>query len=63
MYPKSGMFCFVVGFFLTAFAVGGIEQSLTDAVLLECSAIALVGLMIMAAGVMMLKEVDNRYYR
>jgi hypothetical protein len=57
MYPKSGMFCFVAGFFVTAFAVGGIEQSLTDDVLIQCSLVAIVGLLIMGAGTMMIKEV------
>jgi len=60
MYERSGIFCSAVGFLLTAGGVGGIEQSITDDALVSGVLISAVGLMIMACGVLMLKEVDSR---
>ena len=59
MYERSGIFCFAVGFFLTAFGVGGIEQSITDDALLSGALVSTLGLMIMYCGVLMLKDVDS----
>jgi hypothetical protein len=59
MYERSGMFCFTVGLVLTAFGVGGVEQSLDSEGLLAGAMVSSLGLMIMACGVMMLKEVDS----
>lgn len=59
MYERSGTFCIAVGFFLTAFGVGGIEQSLTDQALLSGVLVSAVGLLIMWAGTLMLKDIDR----
>ena len=59
MYQRSGMFCFAVGLLVTAFGVGGIEQSLDDQGLLLGALVSSVGLSIMWAGTLMLKEVDS----
>ena len=56
MYEKSGMFCFVTGLVLTAFGVGGIEQSLDNDGLLAGALFSTLGLMIMYCGVMMINE-------
>ena len=59
MYPKSGMFCFITGLLVAAFGVGGIEQSMDNWGLADGVLVAAVGLLIMWAGTMMLREVDN----
>ena len=49
-----------LGFLLTAFGVGGIEQSITDAELLSACIVSIAGLAIMYAGIAALKVSD--YY-
>jgi len=53
---KTGMFCFASGFLVTAFGVGGVEQSVTDGVMIQCFLVSLVGCLIMWAGVNMMNE-------
>ena len=58
-YEKSRMFCFVVGLMLTAFGVGGVEQSMDDMGLLSGVLVSLVGLGIMGCGVLMLRQSEE----
>jgi hypothetical protein len=60
---KSGTFLLVVGFFITAFGVGGVEQSVTDLVMIQCFAVAMVGCMVMGCGISMLKQSEMPYYK
>lgn len=52
----KGTIRFVVGFFLVFGAVGGIEQSMTDAGLYGGIALAVAGLVVMASGAKALKS-------
>ena len=49
-----------LGFILTAFGVGGIEQSINDTDLLSACLVSIVGLSIMYAGIAALKV--SEYY-
>ena len=53
---KQGMFVFLVGLILTAFAVGGVENSVTDTELVGAVLVALVGLGSMFCGTLMIKR-------
>jgi hypothetical protein len=55
---KQGMFVFVVGLILTMFAVGGVENSITNAELLQSLAVAVTGLGCMFCGTVMIKRAD-----
>ena len=56
---KSGMFCVVAGIIITAFGVGGVEQSLDDVVMIEAALFSALGLMIMGCGVLMLQNAER----
>ena len=53
---KQGMFVFIVGMLVTAFAVGGVENSITDTELLQACLVALTGLGCMGCGTLMIKR-------
>ncbi len=55
---KQGMFVFVVGLILTMFAVGGVENSITDSELLQSLAVAVTGLGCMYCGTLMIKRAN-----
>ena len=55
---KQGMFVFVVGLILTIFAVGGVENSITNTELLQSLAVAVTGLGCMFCGTVMIKRAD-----
>jgi uncharacterized membrane protein len=55
---KQGMFVFVVGLILTMFAVGGVENSITDSELLTSVLVAVTGLGCMFCGTVMIKRAD-----
>ncbi len=55
---KQGMFVFVVGMILTMFAVGGVENSITNTELLQSLAVAVTGLGCMFCGTLMIKRAD-----
>ncbi len=55
---KQGMFVFVVGLILTMFAVGGVENSITNTELLQSLAVAVTGLGCMFCGTVMIKRAD-----
>jgi hypothetical protein len=55
---KQGMFVFVVGLILTMFAVGGVENSITNTELLQSLAVAVTGLGCMFCGTLMIKRAD-----
>ncbi len=55
---KQGMFVFVVGLILTMFAVGGVENSITDSELLTSVLVAVTGLGCMFCGTLMIKRAD-----
>ena len=59
MSERSAMFLVVTGLLLTAFGVGGIEQSLDDQGLLAGVAVSLVGTLIMWAGTLGLRNSDQ----
>ena len=59
MSERTAMFLVVVGLLLTAFGVGGIEQSLDDQGLLAGVAVSLVGTLIMWAGTLGLRNSDQ----
>lgn len=59
MSEKESMFVFIVGLLLTMGGVGGIEQSLTDAQMLDGVLIAVVGLLVMWVGTIGMKQVDK----
>ena len=59
---KGGMFCFIVGLLMTAFGVGGIEQSIETADLIAGIFLAALGCGVMACGVLMIKVTEG-YYR
>jgi hypothetical protein len=60
---KSGTFLFIVGLLITIFGVGGVEQSVTDLVMIQCFAVAMVGCMIMGCGVSMINLSREDYYK
>jgi len=55
---KQGMFVFVVGLILTMFAVGGVENSITNTELLTSVLVAATGLGCMFCGTVMIKRAD-----
>ena len=59
MSERTAMFLVVTGLLLTAFGVGGIEQSMDDAGLLAGVAVSLVGTLIMWAGTLGLRNSDQ----
>ena len=58
MTERTAFFVFFVGFLVTAFGVGGIEQSMDDAGLLAGAAVSLVGCLIMWAGTLGIRNAD-----
>ena len=56
---KQGMFVFVVGLILTMFAVGGVENSITNTELLTSVLVAATGLGCMFCGTVMIKRADR----
>jgi hypothetical protein len=48
----------MLGLILTMFGVGGIEQSITNTELLSSLAVSVLGLALMAVGVLALKRLD-----
>jgi len=56
---KQAMFVFVVGLILTMFAVGGVENSITNTELLQSLAVAVTGLGCMFCGTVMIKRADR----
>ena len=59
MSERSAMFLVVTGLLLTAFGVGGVEQSMDDQGLLAGVAVSLVGTLIMWAGTLGLRNSDQ----
>ncbi len=55
---KQGMFVFIVGMILTMFAVGGVENSITNTELLQSLAVAVTGLGCMYCGTLMIKRAN-----
>ena len=55
MTSKQAMFVFIVGLLITAGAVGGVEQSLTNTDLMSSMVIAILGLLTMYCGMLGLK--------
>lgn len=55
----QAMFVFVVGLLVTMFAVGGVENSITNAELLQAVAVAITGLGCMGCGVLMLNSAED----
>ena len=60
MTERSAMWVFVVGLLITAGAVGGIEQSVSDMELMSSMIIAIVGLLTMYAGSLGIR--NSQYY-
>ena len=60
MTSKTAAVLAVLGFLLTAFGVGGVENSITDGELLAALAVSITGLGLMYSGVQALKVSD--YY-
>jgi len=58
MSEKSTFFVAMLGLILTMFGVGGIEQSITNTELLSGLAVSVLGLALMAVGVLALKRLD-----
>lgn len=58
MSEKSTFFVAMLGLILTMFGVGGIENSITDTELLSSLAVSVLGLALMAVGVLALKQLD-----
>jgi cell shape-determining protein MreD len=58
MSEKSTFFVAMLGLILTMFGVGGIEQSITNTELLSSLAVSVLGLALMAVGVLALKQLD-----
>jgi len=56
---KQGMFVVIVGMIITAFAVGGVENSITDSELLQSVLVAVTGLGCMACGTLMIKRAGD----
>lgn len=64
MTSKTAGILAFLGFLLTAFGVGGIEQSITDSELFGAMVVSIVGLLIMYCAVTALKVsdyYDNQY--
>ena len=59
MSERTAMFLVVTGLLLTAFGVGGVEQSMDDQGLLAGVAVSLVGTLIMWAGTLGLRNSDQ----
>ena len=59
MSEKSAMFVAMVGLIMTLGGVGGIENSITNAELLDSLIVAVVGLMVMGCGVLAIKRQQN----
>ena len=58
MTSKTAMFVVITGLLITLGGVGGIEQSLTDAALLDSMIVSIVGLLTMYCGVLGLRNAD-----
>jgi hypothetical protein len=52
MTSKQAMFVFITGLLVTFGAVGGIEQSITNEDMMSAMVIAIVGLLVMYAGML-----------
>jgi hypothetical protein len=52
MTTKAAMFVFITGLLVTFGAVGGIEQSITNEDMMSAMVIAIVGLLVMYAGML-----------
>jgi hypothetical protein len=59
MSEKSAMFVAMVGLIMTLGGVGGIENSITNAELLDSLIVSVVGLMVMGCGVLAIKRQQN----
>ena len=59
MSERTAMFLLVTGILVTAFGVGGVEQSITDLELLSAVTVAMVGTLIMWAGTLGLRNSDQ----
>jgi hypothetical protein len=59
MNKHTAWFLWTVGFFLTAFGVGGIEQSMDNAGLYAGVLVSVVGLMTMGCGTLMMKQLGE----
>lgn len=59
MSEKSTMFLVITGLILTMFGVGGIENSIETADLLQSVAVAVVGLCVMGCGVLAIRVQQN----
>lgn len=59
MSEKSAMFVAMVGLVMTLGGVGGVENSITNAELLDSVIVAVVGLMVMGCGVLAIKQQQN----
>lgn len=55
----QGMFVFVVGMIVTMFAVGGVENSITNAELVQSVLVAATGLACMYAGTLMIRRAQQ----
>ena len=55
---KSGMFCFITGLLVTIMGVGGVEASMDNWGLANGAAVAAVGLLIMWAGTLMIRNAE-----
>jgi len=60
MNKPSAFFVIIAGLFVTIVGVAGVEASMDDLGLMNSSAVALVGLLSMASGVLGLSQVDSR---
>ena len=60
MKTNTGMFLFMLGLLITAFGAGGVENSVTDTELLSSVAVSAVGLLIMWAGTLGVR--NGEYY-
>ncbi len=58
---KQGMFVFIVGMIVTMFAVGGVENSITNTELLSSVLVAVTGLACMFCGTLMIRRAGNDY--
>jgi len=59
MSEKSAMFLVITGLVLTMFGVGGIENSIETAELLQSVAVAVLGLGVMGCGVLAIQVQQN----
>lgn len=53
---RQGMFVFLVGLLFTAFGVGGVEHSITDADLVTSVIVAATGLAVMYSGTLIIQR-------